>query len=176
MSFKLSPEYALLGILMTGPKHGYDMHSYFSSNMHQFWRLSMSQIYALLKRMEKNGVVISKGEWQNNRPAKKIFSITQTGKEGFLNWIYSPVNHVRNLRIEFMAKLFFIKELKLERATDIIDKQIEILQEKLHLMQPPKEKIMMDEFQKALHSFKIAQTTSAINWLKECKTFFSCKY
>ena len=175
MSFKLSPEYALLGILMTGPKHGYEMHSYFSSNMHQFWRLSMSQIYALLKRMEKNGVVISKGEWQNNRPAKKIFSITQTGKEGFLNWIYSPVNHVRNLRIEFMAKLFFIKELKLERATDIIDKQIEILQEKLHLMQPPKEKIM-DEFQKALHSFKITQTTSAINWLKECKTFFSCKY
>jgi hypothetical protein len=71
-----------------------------------------------------------------------------------------------------MAKLFFIKELKLKRATDIIDKQIEILQEKLHLLQPSKEKIM-DEFQKALHSFKIVQTTSAINWLKECKTLFS---
>jgi hypothetical protein len=74
-----------------------------------------------------------------------------------------------------MAKLFFIKELKLKRATDIIDKQIEILQDKLHFIQPPKEKIM-DEFQKALHSFKIAQTTSAIEWLKECKTLFSCKY
>jgi PadR family transcriptional regulator AphA len=172
MSFKLSPEYALLGILMTGPKHGYEMHSYFSSHMDQFWRLSMSQIYALLKRMEKNEVVISKGEWQNNRPAKKIFSITQTGKEEFLNWIYSPVNHVRNLRIEFMAKLFFIKELKLKRATDIIDKQIEILQEKLHLLQHPKEN-SMDAFQKTLHSFKIAQTTSAIEWLKECKTLFS---
>ena len=171
----MSPEYALLGILMTGPKHGYEMHSYFSSHMDQFWRLSMSQIYALLKRMEKNGVVISKGEWQNNRPAKKIFSITQTGKEGFLNWIYSPVNHVRNLRIEFMAKLFFVKELKLKRATDIIDKQTAILREKLHLLQHPK-KNSMDEFQKALHSFKIAQTTSAINWLKECKTLFSCKY
>jgi DNA-binding PadR family transcriptional regulator len=48
MSFKLSPEYALLGVLMPGPKHGYEMHSYFSSNMDQFWRLSMSQIYALL--------------------------------------------------------------------------------------------------------------------------------
>ena len=172
MSFKLSPEYALLGVLMTGPKHGYEMHTYFSSNMDQFWHLSMSQIYALLKRMEKNGVVISKGEWQNNRPAKKIFSITQTGKEGFLSWIYSPVNHVRNLRIEFMAKLFFIKELKLKRATDIIDQQIAILQEKLHLLQPPKENTM-DEFQKALHSFKIVQTSSAIEWLKECKTFFT---
>ena len=168
----MSPEYALLGILMTGPKHGYEMHSYFSSHMDQFWRLSMSQIYALLKRMEKNGVVISKSEWQNNRPPKKIFSITQTGKEGFLNWVYSPVNHVRNLRIEFMAKLFFINELKLKRAADIIDKQIAILRETLHLLQHPKEKTM-DEFQKALHSFKIAQTTSAIEWLKECKSFFT---
>ena len=172
MSFKLSPEYALLGILMTGPKHGYEMHSYFSSHMDQFWRLSMSQIYALLKRMEKNGVVISKSEWQNNRPPKKIFSITQTGKESFLNWVYSPVNHVRNLRIEFMAKLFFIKELKLKRVTDIIDKQIAILRETLHLLQHPKEKTM-DEFQKALHSFKISQATSAIEWLKECKSFFT---
>ena len=60
MSFKLSPEYALLGVLMTGPKHGYEMHSYFSSKMGQFWRLSMSQVYSLLKRMEKNGVVVSK--------------------------------------------------------------------------------------------------------------------
>ncbi|MBW2001523.1 MAG: helix-turn-helix transcriptional regulator, partial [Deltaproteobacteria bacterium] len=132
----------------------------------------MSQLYALLKRMEKNGVVLSKGEWQNNRPAKKIFSITQTGKEGFLNWVYSPVNHVRNLRIEFMAKLFFINELKLKRATDIIDKQIAILRETLHLLQHPKEKTM-DEFQKALHSFKISQATSAIEWLKECKSFFT---
>ena len=172
MSFKLSPEYALLGILMTGPKHGYEMHSYFSSHMDQFWRLSMSQIYALLKRMEKNGAVISKAELQNNKPAKKIFSITQSGKEGFLNWIYSPVNHVRNLRIEFMAKLFFINELKLKRAADIIDKQIAILRETLHLLQHPKEKTM-DEFQKALHSFKISQATSAIEWLKECKSFFT---
>jgi PadR family transcriptional regulator AphA len=172
MTFKLSSEYALLGILMTGPKHGYEMHSYLSSHMDQFWRLSMSQIYALLKRMEKKGMIISKAELQNNRPAKNIFFITPMGKERFLNWVYSPVNHVRNLRIEFMAKLFFIKELKLKRALDVIDKQSEIIHEKLHLLQDQKIKTM-DEFQKALHSFKIAQTSSAIEWLKECKTFFS---
>jgi len=55
MSFKLSPEYALLGILMTGPKHGYEVHGEFSSKMSQFWHLNISQVYALLKRMEKNG-------------------------------------------------------------------------------------------------------------------------
>jgi len=67
-----------------GSKHGYEAHSDFSSNMNQFWHLSMSQIYALLKRMEKNGVVVSREKWQENRPAKKIFSITQAGKERFI--------------------------------------------------------------------------------------------
>jgi PadR family transcriptional regulator AphA len=172
MSFKLSAEYALLGVLMHGPKHGYEIHGYFSSEMNLFWHLGMSQAYALLKRMEKHGMVVSKEEWQENRPAKKIFSITQTGKERFLNWVYSPAKHVRDLRIEFMAKLFFIKELKLKGALDVIDKQIKVLEEKLRLIKSSKEKIT-DKFQTALHSFKIAQTTSAIDWLKECKNYFS---
>ncbi len=170
----MSPEYALLGVLMAGPKHGYEVYNYFSSSMDQFWRLSMSQTYALLKRMEKDGAVISKEEWQDNRPAKKIFSITRCGKERFLKWVFSPVNHVRNLRIEFMAKLFFIHQFNLKGALTIIDKQIVILQEKLHLIQRSRE-TSMDEFQKALHSFKIAQTVSALNWLRECKTIFTCK-
>lgn len=172
MGFKSSPEYALLGILMTGPKHGYEIHGYFSSNMNQFWHLSRSQVYALLKRMEKNGAVVSRQEWQVNRPSKKIFFITQTGKERFLNWVYSPVKHVRDLRIEFMAKLFFIKELKLNGAIAVVDKQIEVLHEKFGLIKSSKENVT-GEFQTALHSFKIAQTTSAIDWLKECKNYFS---
>jgi DNA-binding PadR family transcriptional regulator len=58
MSFKLSPEHALLDIHMRGPKHGYGVHGYSSSEMSQVWHLSMSQVYALLKRMEKDGMVV----------------------------------------------------------------------------------------------------------------------
>ena len=172
MSFKLSPEYALLGILMTGEKHGYEVHSYFSSKMSQFWLLSMSQVYALLKRMEKNGMVLSREEWQVNRPVKKIFSITQAGKERFLRWVYSPVEHLRNLRIEFMTRLFFVKELNLKGAPAIIDKQIDVFQDKFGAIKTSREKIS-DEFQALLLSFKIAQTRSALDWLEECKNYFS---
>lgn len=172
MSFKLSPEYALLGVLMAGPKHGYEVYHFISSNMEQFWHLSMSQIYALLKRMERDGIVIAKEERQDNRPVKKIFYITSPGKKRFLAWVFSPVNHVRNLRIEFMAKLFFIHELRLGGASAIIHKQLTIVEEKLRLMRHSQEK-SMDEFQRVIHSFKIAQTTAAMNWLRECKTMFS---
>jgi len=79
---------------------------------------------------------------------------------------------VRDLRIEFMAKLFFIKELKLKGALVLIDKQIEVFQEKFCVIKNSKEKIT-DGFQTALYSFKVSQISSALNWLKKCKTYFS---
>ena len=171
MSFKVSAENALLGILMTGPKHGYELHGYVSAKMNQFWDLSMSQVYALLKRLENNGVVVSQEERQEGRPAKKIFSLTQKGKERFLRWVSSPVEHVRDVRIEFLAKLFFMRELQLKEGPSLVAKQIEVLQEKLRAIGSSKQEIT-DEFQRVLYSFKVAQTSAALDWLRECKAFF----
>ena len=170
MSFKVSPENALLGILMTGPKHGYELHGYMSDRMNEFWQLSMSQIYALLKRLEREGCVVSKQAWQENRPAKKIFSLTQTGKKRFLSWVQSPVQHVRDFRIEFMAKLFFIRELQLSLEDSLIDRQIEVLQKKTGEIEGSKEKIN-DPFENLLFSFKTAQSSAVLTWLHECKRF-----
>jgi DNA-binding PadR family transcriptional regulator len=172
MNFKLSAENALFGILMTGSKHGYELHGYVSAQMNQFWDLSMSQVYALLKRMEHNGVVISQEKWQERRPAKKIFSLTQKGKKIFLHWVCSPVEHVRDVRMEFLAKLFFMRELHLKEGPSLIDKQIAVLEEKLRAIERSKEKIT-DEFQTALYSFKTSQTTAALEWLRQCKASFS---
>jgi PadR family transcriptional regulator AphA len=174
MSFKVSAENALLGVLMTGPKHGYELHGYVSAQMNQFWDLSMSQVYALLKRMESNGVVVSQEEQQESRPAKKIFSLTQKGKKIFLQWVCSPVEHVRDVRIELLAKLFFLRELRLKEGPSLINKQINVLQEKLRVIESSKEKIT-DEFQTLLYSFKASQTTAALDWLRECKASLSYK-
>jgi len=170
MSFKVSPENALLGILMTGPKHGYELHGYMSARMNEFWQLSMSQIYALLKRLQQEGCVISRKEGQENRPAKKIFSLTQTGKKRFLSWVQSPVQHVRDFRIEFMAKLFFIRELRLDLGDSLIDRQIDVLQEKRGGIEGSKEEIT-DPFERLLFSFKTTQSSAVLKWLRECKRF-----
>jgi DNA-binding PadR family transcriptional regulator len=173
MSFKISPEYAILGILMAGPKHGYELHGYINSKMSQFWQLNMSQVYALLKRMERNAVVVSDEESQENRPPKKIFSLTQKGKQRFVRWVHSPVEHVRDIRMEFMAKLYFVMELQLEGGVGLlIDKQVRVVEEKLRVMESPTTDAT-DDFQAVLHSFKTTQTAAVLDWLNECKASFS---
>lgn len=171
MSFKISAENALLGILMTGSKHGYELHSYISTEMNQFWDLSMSQVYALLKRMEHEGMVVSKEEWQENRPQKKIFTLTSRGRGRFLRWLFAPVEHVRDMRIEFMAKLFFVRKLFLNERITLVDNQIAVLEQKLQAIECSKDK-SADEFRTSLYSFKASQTKAALEWLRVCKASF----
>jgi len=172
MNFKLSAENTLLGILMTGPQYGYDLHRYISLHMSQFWDLSMSQVYALLKRMERDHMVVSQEEWQKNRPSKMVFTVTPKGKDMFLDWVWTPVEHVRDMRIEFMAKLFFIRKLGLQEFPGFLDRQIAVLEEKLQGIEHSKNQ-STDEFEKLLYSFKASQTTAVLGWLRQCKASFS---
>jgi PadR family transcriptional regulator AphA len=171
MNFRVSAEHALLGILMTGPKYGYELHRYISIHMSQFWDLSMSQVYALLKRMENDTMVVSQEKWQKTRPPKKIFTLTPRGKDTFLHWLAAPVEHVRDMRIEFMAKLFFMNKLCQKECPAFLDRQIAVLEEKLQGIERSNE-TSADEFQAILYSFKASQTTAALEWLRQCRASF----
>jgi len=136
--------------------------------MSQFWDLSMSQVYALLKRMEHDTMVVSQEKRQKTRPPKKIFTLTPQGKDTFLQWLVTPVDHVRDMRIEFMAKLFFIKKLCQKECPAFLDSQIAVLEEKVQGIERSKE-TSADEFQAILYSFKASQATAALEWLRRCK-------
>jgi hypothetical protein len=45
-------EHVILGILMKRERHGYKIHHQFSSGLGPVWHAGISQIYALLKRLE----------------------------------------------------------------------------------------------------------------------------
>ena len=124
MKSELPTKYILLGVLYSGPKHGYEIRRFLKNEMDSTWQVSTSQLYALLKRMEKDGRLNSEVEQQDALPSKRIFNITDSGEEVFLEWMRNPTEHVRDLRVEFMAKIFFYYRHSLEGATELIDKQI----------------------------------------------------
>jgi DNA-binding PadR family transcriptional regulator len=63
----VSPEYALLGFLIAGPSHGYDLHQRFRVELGQVWHLSQSQAYAILKRLEQHGDISAKLTGETSR-------------------------------------------------------------------------------------------------------------
>ena len=55
MSLKSATEYVILGALMSGARHGYEIMQFLGSALDATWRLSTSQLYVLLKRLEEEG-------------------------------------------------------------------------------------------------------------------------
>jgi len=102
-------EFAVLGVLARGPAHGYEVHQHLSDNLGAVWRLKTSQVYALLEKLETEDLVSHRRVEQAARPAKKVFALTPAGQTAFQAWLDSPVAKVRQLRLEFLAKLHFAR-------------------------------------------------------------------
>jgi DNA-binding PadR family transcriptional regulator len=164
-------EHVILGILIKKEKHGYEIHHHFSSGLGRVWYTGISQVYALLKRLEAAEKVISTVKMQENRPAKHIYSITSKGREAFLQWVYSPLDRIRDLRLEFLAKIFFIQELNLSGIDELISKQIHVFQEQLRVIKQ-KNEISEDKFDHLVIQFRIGQIEAVLAWLQECEKYF----
>lgn len=123
MKTQPASEYALLGALMTGPRHGYEIRAFLREGLGATWHIPTSQLYAQLKRLQERGLLRSSLESQDSRPAKRVFELTDEGRHAFLVWVHAPVRHVRDLRVEFLAKLFFIRELGLDGSRLIQDQK-----------------------------------------------------
>lgn len=104
----MSLAFGILGFLNYGPMSGYDLVKAFESSLQFFWHAQNSHIYLELKKLEKKGYIRGETVIQSDRPNKKIFSITETGKKEFLNWLSQgggeDATHFKSV---FMMKVFF---------------------------------------------------------------------
>lgn len=104
----LSPEYALLGFLISEPSHGYDLHQRFTSELGNVWHLSQSQAYAILKRLENRGDISARLVAQDKLPARQMLRITAAGRRHFMDWLGNGCgSNARSIRLEFLTRLYF---------------------------------------------------------------------
>jgi PadR family transcriptional regulator AphA len=164
-------EYLLLGALFLGPKHGYEIIQFLESALESTWQVSTSQLYVLLKRLEHDGLLESRVEKQETRPSKHVFSLTFEGKKAFLEWLRSPVEHIRDLRFEFLAKLFFFQSLSFEGGSELIKAQIKSLKYIKERLQNANKR-EPDAFRKLVFDIKLITIETWQEWLqKKAKPF-----
>ena len=171
MKTKPSTEYALMGALMRGPRHGYEIQQFLETALGSTWHVGMSQIYAVLKRLEEKGFLRSSMESQETRPSRRVFSIMPGGEAAFLGWLHRPAEHVRDLRIEFLAKLFFFRRLSLPGGAALVAAQAGVLdQQREKMVRRRREE--KDPFNRLVLAFKIATVDAWRKWLIEQAAVF----
>jgi PadR family transcriptional regulator AphA len=85
----------ILTVLARGEMTGYEITKDFEAVYVHFWRASHQQVYRELARLNKDGRVTVKLVAQENRPDKKIYSITKRGLDELKRWIEEPTEPPR---------------------------------------------------------------------------------
>jgi PadR family transcriptional regulator, regulatory protein AphA len=105
-------QFAILGLLTYAPMNGYFLKKLFDSSVNYFWAASLSQIYRELAALEKKGFVTASILQQDDRPDKKIYTITVAGEKAFNEWLVNfPDVAVGPRRDEFSLRIFFGSKL-----------------------------------------------------------------
>lgn len=99
--------YAVLGILARNAYSGYDLMHLLQLKVGAFWQARHSQIYPELARLEAQGLLTHEVIAQVDRPAKKVFSITEAGRAALRTWVELPMEPPKR-RDEFLLKAFAI--------------------------------------------------------------------
>src|SRR5580698_5529051 len=96
---------SLLGLLSMGPMSGYEIRQLIEESIGNFWSESYGQIYPALKRMVADGLAEMKEERAEGRPLKKVYSLTERGRERLREWLDLPVAEQVS-RNELLLKMF----------------------------------------------------------------------
>lgn len=167
---RLSPEYVILGLLLEKEMHGYELHQGFQESLGHVWNIGLSHMYALLKKLEEDGFVQARQEMQESRPPRHIYQITEVGREAFLHWLNEPVESIRQIRLEFLGKLYFCQRMGPETVEYLVSRQTERchqLEENLRRAESeaPAEAL----FERLVLRFRLGQVQAVLKWLQECQ-------
>jgi PadR family transcriptional regulator, regulatory protein AphA len=155
-----------MGMLLGGPLHGYDICRRLGEGIGSIWKLGKSQIYALLAKLEREGLVIHERVGQDNLPAKNIFSLTPEGIQVVKEWLEQPVNHFRDMRLEFVTKLWFIRQAFPEPERLLIEKQLGVCGEKVTVLEGLKDSCG-NQVEALSIDFRVTVIRATVSWL-EC--------
>lgn len=132
----MSLQFAILGLLNYQSMTGYDLKKLFDESINNFWAASLSQIYRELGTLESKGYTTSVIQHQQDRPDKKIYSITENGKAAFKEWISNfPEKLSKETRDEFSLRVFFGSNVSKEQLIAQFRRFIQEKQDKLKVIQ-----------------------------------------
>ena len=99
----------LLALLAEGTAHGYELKQAIEQMFGDAWPpLNIGQIYTTLGRLERDGLVASAHIAQAGRPDKRVYDLTDAGREEVRRWLEEPVSGAR-LKDEFFTKLILAR-------------------------------------------------------------------
>ena len=107
-------KYIFLGGLRYQPLTGYQLKQFVDSSTKHFWYAQTSQIYRTLDTLEKEALLTSEIQEQEDRPDRRIYHITPMGRADLQTWLAEPMTEIAPTKDSLLVRLFFSAQLDKE--------------------------------------------------------------
>lgn len=87
----MSLKFVLLTLLEREPRTGYDLVRTFDTAVGYFWNASHQQVYRELAALSEARLLKFKQIKQDDKPDKKIYSLSSSGKSALQHWLENPL-------------------------------------------------------------------------------------
>jgi DNA-binding PadR family transcriptional regulator len=115
----MSIAHAILGVLMVGDQHGYELARLLACRIGGE-PYNTGQIHQALEQIERDGWAVSQVAVEGSR-RRRQFRITPHGRSAFLRWLVQPVAPPRSVRDEMLVKLVFVAERDRAAAVRLLE-------------------------------------------------------
>jgi PadR family transcriptional regulator, regulatory protein AphA len=162
-------EYAILGVLRERPMHGYEIARLFAADLDLglVVPIDMSNVYAMLKDLQEQGLIEGKREIVGLRPPRTVFHLTDDADRQFLQWIEEPVGRMREIRADLLVKLYFCRAIGSICTANLLTAQIDASGAYLDRLVRLAEDTAPDSFERLVCNSKIGVARATIDWLEE---------
>jgi DNA-binding PadR family transcriptional regulator len=126
--------HAILVSLIESPASGYDLGKQFDSSVGFFWKATHQQIYRELTKLEDLGWISAEVIAQENRPDKKLYSVTELGKQQLIEWMAQP-SELTSIKDELLVKIFAGYMAPKEAILEELERHRQLHAEKLKIYQ-----------------------------------------
>jgi DNA-binding PadR family transcriptional regulator len=158
-------EAAVLALLaIEGENSGYDLLRYVSKAIGYVWAPARSQLYALLPRLVRDGLAVSRKVAQTDRPDKTLYRISPAGTRALKAWleIVDPSERdAFHLRL-FVGKL--TSDEVLVRQVEAFRERLEAWLEELRSIEPTNTRRRADFYHYFLLRYGIQHAELQLEW------------
>ncbi|MDP1729880.1 MAG: PadR family transcriptional regulator [Devosia sp.] len=114
-----------LAILYDGEATGYEIRKLSVEGEYSYFiDASYGSIYPALAKLEAEKLVVSRVEHQEGKPAKKIYSVTASGRTAFINSLFEKLGE-DEYRSEFLLFVRFASELPASLVEARLNERVE---------------------------------------------------
>jgi len=161
----MSHKYLILGLLAQNPMTGYDIRKHVKDVLSAVTNASYGTLYPTLHKLLDKGAVQMDEVEQQSRPAKKVYSITATGRSDLESWLKEPPAEDK-VRREFLLKLYFAKDIAEQELRTLLNRRRDDMQAKLASLRAERDAIT-DPREQWIVDYAMFIYRAEMDWLQQ---------